>query len=310
MRRTATISALFVVLSASGTVAQDVLVDGLVYPEGAVVTPGGVLYICDGGASRIYRVVDGELIVDTEDTEAASGMDIAPNGLYICQFGADRFSRVEPEGDITTLVKQVDGLQLESPNDVVSDSVGNAYFTANFRSNGGFRGSGVVYYGIDGTTKILIDTLGIANGIALSPDERILYVGDLEENEILEYDLEPGPEAVRRGRLALFEAAAYPEGIAVHPNGSIFVSLYGRGKLIQLSPDGRVLDRVSFPVGSAPTNVALGGPSQNTVYLIVPGARKNMVRRVAGGSDIPVDQQVARLREAGMDGKVYVMNLR
>lgn len=290
--------------------AQQLITDRLIYPEGAVVAPDGVLYVCDGGANRVYRVIDGDLIVDADDTEAASGLDIAPAGLYLCQFGADRFSRLEPEGDITTLVTTVDGYQIEAPNDVVSDTVGNAYFTCNFRNEDGYQGSGVVFYGIGGTATILIDDLEIANGIALSPDEQTLYVADLEDNHILAYDIEPGPKAALRGTVALFEAAAYPEGIAVHPDGSIFVSLYGRGELVQLSPSGKVVDRVLFPVGSAPTNLAFGGPDNNIVYLTVPGARRNVIDNLIGEQGLSVEQQVARLREEDVAGKILAYELR
>lgn len=300
----------FVAAFAQDSGAPVVIVDDLIFPEGPVFAADGALYFCDGFANRVYKWSGGTLSVHAENTAAGNGLDLAPNGgLYVCQYGGNAFARVEADGSIATLVTEVEGLTIQVPNDVVSDSKGNAYFTCNFRDAAGSKGSGVVYYGIDGTSKILVQDLRIANGVALSPDETILYAGDIATNRVARYSIESGPTATPMDPLAELGAGAIPDGIAVHPSGDVFVAHYGKGKIVRFSADGKLLGETVFPEGATPTNIAFGGKGMNTMIVTVPGANLGMLRKTAGPAGTPLDELVARIKEAKIAGKVYEVRL-
>ncbi|HXW10707.1 MAG TPA: SMP-30/gluconolactonase/LRE family protein, partial [Steroidobacteraceae bacterium] len=107
--------------------------------------------------------------------------------LVLCQHGDRRIVRLERDGTRTVLVDAYEGRRLNSPNDAIYASNGDLYFTdPPFGLPRAFDDpareldvSGVYRLRADGTLELLIGDLGAPNGIALSPDERTLYVTDV-----------------------------------------------------------------------------------------------------------------------------------
>jgi gluconolactonase len=168
--------------------------------------------------------------------------------------------RVNRHGDTTVLADRYDGRRLNSPNDLVHASDGTLYFTdppfgLPDESERELPFSGV-YRVRDGEIAVVTDELKGPNGIALSPDEHWLYVGDWDPDHkaVMRYDLatghgelfcdltgEPGEDAI--------------DGIKVDPDGNLFVC--GPGGIWVLSPDGERLGLIVLP--EDPHNLAWGG---------------------------------------------------
>jgi gluconolactonase len=282
------------------------LAEGFQFTEGPVWVngDGGYLLFSDPNANTIYQyTAAGELSV-FKHLSGYAGADIAEyrqpgsNGLTldargrltIDQHGNRRVIRLEPDGTETVLAERFQGKRLNSPNDLVYRSDGSLYFTDPYfglpkfeqdpRKELPFSG---VFRVKDGVVELLSQELKGPNGIAFSPDERFLYVGDWDERHkvVMRYPVRTD------GRLdageVFFDMTAAPgedaiDGIKVDVAGNLYVS--GPGGLWILSPEGRHLGTVRSP--RHPHNIAWGDVDGRTLYLAAGSALYRMPLRVAG----------------------------
>jgi gluconolactonase len=292
------------------------LAEGFQFTEGPVWVPrdGGYLLFSDPNANRIYRYRDGELGV-FRTPSGYSGADIAEyrqpgsNGLtldaqgrlVIDQHGNRRVVRLEADGSETVLADRYQGKRLNSPNDLVYRSDGSLYFTdppfglprfdQDPRKELPYSG---VFRLAHGKVTLLDDSLKGPNGIAFSPDEHYLYVGNWDEacKVVMRYPVR------QDGTLAagevFFDMTAAPgedaiDGIKVDVAGNLYVS--GPGGLWILSPQGRHLGTIT--TGRHPHNMAWGDDgrtlylaAQDGLYrlpLLIAGVRPPLLPRRTGG---------------------------
>jgi gluconolactonase len=247
---------------------------GFEFTEGPVWSPDGALlfsspntnaiYRLDPQAGRVtvFRAKSGYAGVDVGRyaQPGSNGLAFSPDGrLTICQHGNRRVLRVNPHGDTTVLADRYQGRRLNSPNDLVYASDGTLYFTdppfgLPDESERELPFSGV-YRVRDGAVELVSGELNGPNGIALSPDERWLYVGDWDPDHkaVMRYDVATG-----RGEL-LCDLTTEPgedaiDGIKVDRDGRLFVC--GPGGIWLLSPEGEKLGLIELP--EAPHNLAWG----------------------------------------------------
>ena len=221
--------------------------------EGPVVIGDGLFFTTlpsAPGRTSIRRLslVDGTLETLVADANAANGMTRDAQGrLIVCEqgtLGTDAaITRIDPATAAReVLADRCDGLPFNSPNDVCVRSDGSIWFTdPSYGHLQGFRpapAGGDHVYRIDavtGRTTRVASGFDKPNGLAFSPDERILYVGDTGAGELYAIELADG----RRRRLARFEGE-HPDGLKVTPDGRLLAS----------SPHGiDVLDREGARVG-------------------------------------------------------------
>jgi gluconolactonase len=260
---------------------------GFEFTEGPLWSPDGallfsspntnVIYRLDPEAGRVtvFRSKSGYAGVDIGRyvQPGSNGLAFSPDGLLtICQHGKRCVLRVNPHGDTTVLADRHDGRRLNSPNDLVYRSDGTLYFTdppfglpdtfADPAKELPFSG---VFAVRDGSVELVTDELRGPNGIALSPDERHLYVGnwDPERKVVMRFDLdadvpgevlcdltgEPGEDAI--------------DGIKVDLAGRLFVC--GPGGIWVLSPDGEKLGLLELP--EAAHNLAWGDADGRSLYV-------------------------------------------
>jgi gluconolactonase len=193
----------------------------------------------------------------------SNGLAFSPDGaLTICQHGNRRVLRVNAHGDTTVIADRFDGRRLNSPNDLVFASDGTLYFTdPPFGLPEGFDDprrelpfSGV-FRVRDGAISLITDELAGPNGIALSPDERYLYVGnwDPDHKVVMRYDLASGEGEVFHDMTGAVGEDAV-DGVKVDAAGNLFVC--GPGGIWVLSPGGDRLGLLELP--EAPHNLAWG----------------------------------------------------
>jgi gluconolactonase len=258
--------------------------EGPVWFDGALLfsSPNtNVIYRLDHEAGRItvFRSKSGYSGVDIGrySQPGSNGLTVSPDGLLtICQHGNRRVIRINPHGDVTVLADRYDGGRLNSPNDLVYRSDGTLYFTdPPFGLPGAFEDpdrelpfSGI-FKARDGEVSLVGDELEGPNGVALSPDERHLYVGnwDVQRKVVLRYELDSAGDPVGDGEVFhdMTDASGDDavDGITVDRAGNVYVC--GPGGIWILSPDGERLGRLGLP--EDPHNLAWGGDRASDLYV-------------------------------------------
>ncbi len=188
--------------------------------------------------------------------------------LIVCGQAARRITRTEHDGSVTLLADHYDGKRLNSPNDVVVHSSGVIYFTdpphglGNLDEGKELPFQGVYRWTSTGDLTLLTDELKHPNGLAFSPDESILYVGDDATGRIHGFDVTPAGTLVNRRIFAeiplpvpLGPDDGPPDGMKVDCDGNLYVGAMG-GVWI-FNQTGKALGIIKVPEVAA--NLAWGG---------------------------------------------------
>lgn len=202
-------------------------------------------------------------------------------------FGVDRkkgvFSYDPKTQKLSDYVLYFQNQNFLGPNDLIFDRQGGLYFTDPWGTSMiNLRGA-VYYVSPEGKISRLIDNMAFPNGIALSPDEKTLYVNESMRNAVWAVGLEePGVITQRRARVMTYlpGGGLGPDGMAVDEKGNLYVAYVDAGEVVVLPPKGKIIGSIKLPEeeGALTTNVAFGGLDHKTLYIIESG--KNVIHKV------------------------------
>lgn len=248
------------------------LATGFAFTEGPLWHPDGFYYFVDIRANRLHRLkAGGSTEVARENTGGGNGTTFDLEGrLVICEGGNRRVTRIDSTGDVIVLADSYEGKRLNSPNDVICASDGSLYFTdPTFfvsMADREVRSAGVYRIATDGALSLVAEC-EMPNGLALSPDERELYVANTRYTQyILAFDLAPDGSAGRRRIFADMSSEdpnGAPDGMKVDLQGRIYCT--GAGGTWVFSPDGERLGVIPLPEVAA--NLTFGGADLCTLFL-------------------------------------------
>ena len=200
--------------------------------------------------------------------------------LVTCEMDAQRLTRTEYNGTITTLAERFDGKQLTGPNDVVVKSDGSIWFSDN---GAGIRGNYLGHkatpelpyrvYRIDprnGVITIAVGDMERPNGLAFSPDEKRLYVVDTPggPKTVHVYDVDDDGARAISGRVFFDAMPGYADGIRVDVEGNVWCGFSGgegEDGVAVFAPDGDLIGRILLPERCA--NVCFGGLKRNRLFM-------------------------------------------
>lgn len=199
--------------------------------------------------------------------------------LVACEHGDRRVSRLEADGKTkTTLANKYNGKRLNSPNDLVYKSNGDLYFTdppygLPKQMNDPAREldfCGVYRLSKDGKLTLLTKEITRPNGIALSPDEKKLYIASSDPDKAIWMVYDAQPDGTIANGKVFFDATAWarekrpglPDGMKVDKDGNLFAT--GPGGVLVFSPEGKHLG--TFDTGVPTANVAWGDDG-STLYI-------------------------------------------
>ena len=272
----------------------EILAGGFDWAEGPVWIPADKrLFFSDVPRNIIYQWKEGMREATVYLTPSGytgtvpRGGEPGTNGLTLdsqarvvaCAHGDRAIVRLEKDGKRTVLVDKFEGKRFNSPNDLCYDKAGNLYFTDPIyglerRENDPKREldfCGVYRLSADGKLTLLTKELTRPNGVALSPDQKTMYVAvsDRPVPFVWAFDLKPdGTVGLAR---KLFDASALaakglkgmPDGLKVDERGNLWAT--GPGGVLIISPDGKHLGTLA--TGEATANCAFGGDDGKTLYI-------------------------------------------
>ncbi|MFM9983136.1 MAG: SMP-30/gluconolactonase/LRE family protein [Burkholderiales bacterium] len=199
--------------------------------------------------------------------------------IVSCEHGGRRISRTEYDGTVTTVADSFQGKRLNSPNDLVVKSDGSIWFTdPTFGILGWYEGtkatpeSPMNVYRVDasGAIELAIEGINQPNGLAFSPDEKILYIVESRSvpRKILAYDIVDGRKAVN-GRVLIDAGPGTPDGFRVDVDGNLWCG-WGMGEagldgVHVFNPDGKRIGRIDLPERCA--NLCFGGVHRNRLFM-------------------------------------------
>ena len=116
----------------------------------------------------------------------------------------------------------------------------------------------------DGSTKLLEENMGTTNGIAVNKENTKLYVNESVQRVVWQYDLDENLNISNKKVLIKFTDHGL-DGMRVNNQGHVFITRYGAGKVLEVSPSGKVLNSYKLK-GQHPTNLAFDD-MQSRVYV-------------------------------------------
>lgn len=267
----------------------EVVLDGVPFAEGPVWCPDGSLvisHLAPGGLRRIWpRTGQSRLIARTKGSANAAqlasdgGFVITQNGgtdfmAYAAMLGLTKDScpphepvppgiqRVSPEGEVSYLRAG----EVRAPNDLVVDRSGTIFFTDPGRPGAATDRLGrLMALEPNGELRVIASDFCYDNGIALSPDGRILVV---EANGLMWVGRDGEKEWL------IEQLGEHPgDGFCFDVEGRIYVASPLAHAIYVLEANGRVGEVIQLTEGSLVTNVCFGGPDLRTLFAveIMPG---------------------------------------
>jgi len=267
----------------------EILVKDLDWAEGPVWSKAGrCLLWSDVPQNVIYSWAEGKGVnvylkpsgytgtVPRGGEPGSNGLTFDPQGrLVMCQHGDRRIARLERDGRIVPVVDRYEGKRFNSPNDLCFDSAGNLYFTdppyglegklTDPKKEIGFQG--VYRWSAGGRLTLVTKEIKFPNGVALSPDERTLYVAESNPDKPVVWAFDAtdskrdgvefsGPPHVffDASALAAQKLKGLPDGMKVDEKGNLWLG--GPGGILVISNTGKHLGTIK--TGEATANCAWG----------------------------------------------------
>ncbi len=252
------------------------IAEGLTWSEGPLwIEQHQMLLFSDVVKNRIYRWTANEGLAvylepsgftgDTTDSreKGSNGLILNPDGqLVLCQHGNRQVARMEssldaPQPQFQTVVDNYRGKRFNSPNDLIYDSKGNLYFTdppfglseammEDPKKELPFQG--VYRYDTQGKLILLTASMSRPNGVALSKDEKTLYVANADPEQAVWYAFDIEGDTLVNERIIydatdlVGTALGLPDGVDVDDRGNIFTA--GPGGIWIFTEDFKLLGKI------------------------------------------------------------------
>ena len=243
------------------------------FTEGPADDGEGMLYFTDIPAETIYQLSsDGKISPLTTTSGHANGLMFdGKNQLIACQMDGQGVRIDRKTKAVEVLAGQYDGKRFNAPNDLVIDRQGGIYFTDPlFRAPEPLpQGTQGFYYITPDRNVVQLDKdLPAPNGIALSPDEKTLYVIPSMSAQMLAYDVKESGKIENRRVFCRLEQKQPDgntggDGMTIDQQGNLYITA-ATGVQIY-NPAGKMLGTIVFP--EQPANVSFGGPERKLLYV-------------------------------------------
>jgi len=236
--------------------------------EGPVFDAAGNLYVTDIPFGRIFRIDPrgeweqvAEWAGEPNGTKFLNERELLitdyRNGLMVCEIAS---------GAVRPFLERRNSERFKGVNDLTFDSRGNLYFTDQGQT-GLHDPTGRLYrLRPSGGLDLLLGNVPSPNGVALSADERVLFLGVTRANQVWRVPLLPDGSVAKVSAFFTSYGPSGPDGLAVDQCGRVIVANPGLGVAWVLNPKAEPVLVLRSCAGASLTNVAYGGPERKTLY--------------------------------------------
>lgn len=270
--------------------AFSVFTTGVDHPECVAFDRRGVLW-AGGEAGQIYRIsTEGKPDLVTTLGGFCGGLAFSPaDELHVCNPGLG-IVRVKASGESSVIASHAGNHKLICPNYGVFDSEGNYYVTDS--GHWKKRNGCLIRFTPDAQGEMLASPLGYANGLALSADERWLFMVESDTDSVLRFEIR-ADKTLGSPEIYATECGRLPDGLTLDTDGNLYVCCYASDEIWRISPAREkalfAWDRWAILLGS-PTNMAFGGADFDELY-VANLARTTITRAKVGRKGQPLINQ-------------------
>ncbi len=232
--------------------------------EGPACDAQGNIYVVnfakDGTIGRISPDGKGEIWLTLPGKSVGNGIVFDRKGfMFVADYVGHNVLKIDPKTREISVFAHSD--LMNQPNDLAIDADGTLYASD---PNWGKSTGQLWRIGTDGKVLLLAKDMGTTNGIEVSPNGKTLYVNESVQRNIWAFPITAA--GLGEKRLAKkFEDHGF-DGMRCDVDGNLYVTRYGKGTVVKLSPDGKVLHEIDV-LGASPSNLCFGGPDGRTVYV-------------------------------------------
>lgn len=236
--------------------------------EGPLFDEQGNLYVTDIPFGRIFRVDgNGQWTLLIEYDGEPNGLKwLRPGVLLITDYRNGLMTFDIATGKVARHLDRRNSESFKGVNDLTFDSHGNLYFTDQGQTGLHDPTGRVFRLSPTGQLTVLLGNVPSPNGVVLSPDEKVIFVGVTRGNEVWRAPLLPDVSVAKVGRFFLSHGPSGPDGLAMDIKGNLVVANPGLGCVWLINPRGEPIGVWESPTGSAITNAAFGGRHGSTLY--------------------------------------------
>ena len=243
--------------------------------EGPAFDKNGNLYVVnferDGTVGLVKPNGDAELFITLPEGSTANSIQFDSKGkMYLADFTGHNILKVDMKSKKVSVYVHHDAFN--QPNDICINKKDQI-----FASDPNWKESKGKLWRIDkgGKVVLLSDQMGTTNGIALSPDEKILYVNESVQRKIWKFNVDEKGNIADKTLFAEFPDFGF-DGMKCDAEGNVYVTRYGKGTIAVLSPDGKLIREVQLK-GKNCSNLVFGGLNGKLVFVTLQD-RKGMER--------------------------------
>lgn len=233
--------------------------------EGPAFDKKGNLYVVNFQKDGTIGVVDREgkasLFINLPEGSTANSIKFDSKGtMYLADFTGHNVLKVNMKTKAVSTYVHDD--RFNQPNDIIVNRRDQLFASDPNWSNG----TGQLWRIDAGGKAVLLESkMGTANGLALSPDEKTLYVNESVQRKIWAFDVDDAGNISNKRLFAEFQDFGF-DGMACDNQGNLYVCRYGKGAIAILSPQGKLIREVALK-GKGCSNLVFGGKGGKTVFV-------------------------------------------
>jgi sugar lactone lactonase YvrE len=213
-----------------------------------------------GTIGRVTPAGKGEVWVELPDKSVGNGIVFDRKGtMYVADYVNHNVLRIDPATRKVSVYAHED--RMNQPNDLAIAPDGTIYASDPHWG----KSTGQIWRVTEGKATRVASGMGTTNGIELSPDGRTLYVNESVQRNIWAFAIGKDGELTDKRLLKKFEDHGF-DGMRCDIDGNLYISRYGKGTVVVVSPAGKVLHEIDV-LGPSPSNLCFGGPDGRTVYV-------------------------------------------